>query len=111
MRGAIVVALFSRSLTCQVYGVPRDVAFGQLAALGHLFNRMAVAITRGKIHLAVDPYRIPLQGLLNHAVRLDKLAPVHGRQKPETADAIADGDLVNGLLLGLGLHQLLDREP
>ena len=111
MRGAIVFALFSRLLTCKCMACRAMSPSDRSAALGHFFNRMAIAVTCGKIHLAVDTTGIPLQGLLNHAVRFNKLAPVHGRQEPETADAVADGDLVDGLLLGFRLNQLLDREP
>ena len=71
---------------------------------------MTVAVTGGKIHLAVDAAGILTQGLLDNAHRLDELAPVHRPQETEAADAVAHGDLIGGLLLVLRLHQLLDRQ-
>jgi hypothetical protein len=52
----------------------------------------------------------PRAGPLDDAHGLDKLAPVHRAEHPQAADAVADRDLIGGLLLVLGLHQVLDRQ-
>ena len=67
---------------------------------------MAVAVAGGKIHPAIDAFRIFPQGLLDDAQGLDDLGPVRRAQIPQAADAVADGDLNGGLLLVLRLHQL-----
>ena len=105
-----VASAFCRALLRQLDGLARDVAFRAPAALGHMLHRVAIAIAGGKIHRAVGCRRILAQGLFDHAHRLNKRAPVHSRQKSETADAVADGDLVDGLLLILRLHGLLNRQ-
>ena len=69
---------------------------------------MAIAITAGKIHLAIDTIGIRKQCLLDNAHRLDKPAPVHYAQKPETADTVANGDLIGSFLPVSRLHQLLN---
>ena len=71
---------------------------------------VAVAVARGEIHRARRRRRILAQRLLDDAHRLDELAPVHRAEEAQAADAVADRDLVGGLLLGLRLHQLLDRQ-
>ena len=107
---SIVAAFPGRALVRQLDRFARHLAFGQPAALRYLLHDVTVAVTGGKIHLAVDAAGILTQGLLDNAHRLDELAPVHRPQKAEAADAVADGDLVGGLLLVLRLHQLLDRQ-
>ncbi len=85
-------------------------ALRQAALLRYLFRCMAVAIAGGKIHPAIDAARIVEQRPLDDAHGLDELAPVDRAQNPKTADAVADGDLVGGLLLILRLHHALDRQ-
>ena len=85
-------------------------ALGQRAALGYVFHHVTVVVARDKIHFAVYAAGILAQRLFDHAHRLDELAPVHGSEKSETADSIADGNLVGGLLLVLRLHQLLNGQ-
>src|SRR4030042_7097881 len=87
----------------------RHLAFGEPAALRDLLHGVTVAITGGKIHLAVASARILTQHLLDNAHPLDELAPVHRSQKSEAADAVADGDLFGGLLLTLRPYQPLAR--
>ena len=96
---------------CQLDRGARHFAFREPAAPRHPLHNVTVVVTGGKIHLAVDFTGILTQCLLDHAHRLDELAPVHRAQKPKTADAVADGDLVDGLLLGFRLHQLFNRLP
>jgi hypothetical protein len=86
-------------------------AFGVAAALGNLLDDMAVAVTGGKIHFALDASRILTQDLLDHTQRLDENTPIHRPQGTEAADSVAHGDLIGGLLLVLRLYQLLARPP
>ena len=74
------------------------------------FDCMAVAVAGGKIHPAIDAFRIFPQSLLDNAQGLDKLAPIQRAKHPQAADAVADGDLNGGLLLVLRLHQLRDSQ-
>ncbi len=83
-------------------------ALGERAGLGYVFDHVTVAVACRKIHFAVYSAGIFAQRLLDHAHGLDELAPVHGTEKSEAADGIADRHLVGGLLLVLRLHQLLN---
>ncbi len=78
--------------------------------LGDRLDDVAVAVAGREVHPAVEPARILAQRLLDDAHRLDELAPVHRAQEAQAADAVADRDLVAGLLLVFRLDQLLDRE-
>src|SRR3972149_371397 len=49
-----VAALHGRALVRQLDRLERHFAFGEPAALGYLLHDVTVAITGGKIHLAVD---------------------------------------------------------
>ncbi len=107
---SIVAVILGCGLAGQLDRFAGHLAFGSPAALGDLLHYVTVAIPGGKIHLAVDSARILTQYLLDNAHRLDELAPVHRPQKSEAADAVADGNLIGGLLLVLRLHQLLNRQ-
>jgi hypothetical protein len=69
---------------------------------------MTVAIPGGEIHRGINVGRILAQGLLHNAHRLDELAPVHGGQEPQAADAVAHRHLVGRLLPVFRAHQLFD---
>ena len=86
----------------------RELGFGQRASLGHLLDRMAVAVASREVHSRVDIRRVFAQGLLDEAQGLDELAPVHRPEQAQAADAVADRDLRGGLVLRFGLHHLLD---
>ena len=73
---AIVAAFLGRALARKLDRFGRHLALGKQAALRYLFHYVTVAITGGKIHLAVNATRILTQGLLDNAHRLDELAPV-----------------------------------
>ena len=88
----------------------RHLVFRPVALLGYFLDGMAVLIAGGKIHRAIDVARVAAQGLLDHAHRLDKDAPVHGPEKPQTADGIAHGDPVRGLLVVLRPYQVFDGQ-
>ena len=109
MRRALAVVLH-RAFPGQVKRVARHLNFGKAAVFRDLLHHVPVAIPGGKIHPAVHPARIVAQGVLDPAHRFHELAPVHRPQEAETADAVADGHLVGGLLLVLRLNRLLDGQ-
>ena len=108
--GAVVRSLCSGPCLREQDRLASDVTFRQGATLCEFLHGMAIPVTSGKIHLPVHAGRIFMERLLHQALRFDKLAPVHRRQEPETADAVAHGDLIDRLLLRFRLHQLLNRE-
>ncbi len=85
--------------------------FTVAAVPGQAFEHMAVMVAGGEIHASVDPRGVLFQYLFDPAHQLDELAPVAGREQAQAGDAVADGDLVGGLLLGVELHQALDVQP
>ena len=62
----------------QLHRLARHVVFGELAAPGDPFDRMPVAVARGKIHLRIDARRIARQRLLDQALLADELPPIVG---------------------------------
>ena len=110
MREPIVAGGFGDALAREVDRPARHLAFGQMTALRKLLDRMAVAITGGKVHRSVDAARILTKDLFDGAHGLDELTPVGRPQESETADAVADGNLIGRLLLVARLHQMLDRQ-
>ncbi len=81
---------------------------GQPMVAGERFHHVAIAVTSGEIHCRIDAGGVLSQQLLHHAAMLDEFAPIDRRQRAQAADAVADRDLVGGLLLRLQLHQMLD---
>jgi hypothetical protein len=114
VRGAIVVAAATRGtggpFARELDRPARHLAFGELARLRDPLHDVPVLVAGGEVHPAVEAARILAQLLLHDAHRLDEVAPVHGAQESQAADGVADGDLRARLLLGVGLHQVLDRE-
>ncbi len=90
-------------------GLARHVELRRGAALRDLLDRVPVAVAAGEVHRGI--HGILAQRTLDHAHGLDELAPVGRPQQAQAADAVAHRHLVGGLLLGLGLHQLLDGRP
>ncbi len=82
----------------QLDGMARHGLLGHPAGLRDLLDHVAVAVTTGKIHSGVGLTRIRAQGRFDQAHALDELAPVHGAEQAQTADAITDGDLIGSLL-------------
>ena len=70
---------------------------------------MSVAVARGKIHRGVGAVGVLRQSLLDSALHLHKTTPIHGGQKSQATNGVANGYLIGGLLLVTRLHQLLDR--
>ena len=110
VRRAVTRPAPGRALAGQQDRLARHDDFVQPASLRDLLDTVAVAVAGGEIHPAVRSPRVLAQNLVDGAHRLDEGAPVHRSQEPEAADAVADGNLVGGLLLVLRPHQLLDRQ-
>ena len=70
----------------------------------HGFNAVAITVARDEIHPGIHACGIGTQRPLDDAHRLDELPPVHHAQEAQTADAIADGNLIDRL--GLVVHPL-----
>ena len=75
---------------------------------GYLLDHLPIAIAALLIQRRVSLCRILLQRVLDRTERLDELVPVQGAQQTQCTDAVADRDLIGGLLLITRLHQLLD---
>ena len=86
----------------------RDARLGNFAALGKPVNYMTVFIARRKIHAAIHIAPILQQNLFDDTHRLHKHAPIVSAQKTQTADTVANGNLINRLLLIFRLHHLLN---
>jgi hypothetical protein len=107
---SIVRSVPGRDLPGQQVRLARHIDFVPTAPLRDLLDNVAVAVAGGEIHTAVGSRRVLAQYLVDGAHHLDERAPVHRCQEPKAADAVADGNLVGGLLLVLRPHQLLDRQ-
>ena len=108
MRAAVIATARLGCLIGKCDGLAGDFGFGQRRTFADLFDHVAVMVTRRKIHGRVDTAGIGAQDRLDHAHLLDELAPLHGPQKTQAADAVGDRYLVGCLLLALLLHHLLD---
>src|SRR3546814_6560039 len=98
----------SPDLARKPHRAPCNVALVQLAAAREALDQVPVAVAGGEVHPPVGGGRIVAQRLVDHAHGLDELAPVGHRQQAQAADAVADRDLVGGLLPVLELHHLRD---
>ncbi|KFB67215.1 MAG: hypothetical protein CAPSK01_003332 [Candidatus Accumulibacter vicinus] len=99
-----------RRRTRQLDRLAGHFALRQGALPGNLLGGVAVAIAGGKIHPAINARRIFPQSTLDDTGGLDELAPVDRPKHPQAADAVADRNLIGGLALIFGLHQLFDRQ-
>jgi hypothetical protein len=88
-----------------------NLEFTEMTALGDGFNGVAIAIAGGEIHRRINSRRLSAEDLLDNAHLLHELAPVHRAEKPQAGDAVADRNLVGGLVLVLRLNELLDGQP
>ena len=108
---SVVGAIFIGSaLVRESYRFGGNLDFGQLAALRYLLNYVTVTVTCREVHFAVHTSGVFTQGLFDYAHRLDELPPVYRAEETEAADAVAHRDLISRLLLGLRLHQIVDRQ-
>jgi len=105
------IRLFPVACFREMNRLASHVILGQTAAPRDLLHRVAVAVARAKIHPGINLCRIAAQGLFDNAVPLDEFAPIRRREESQSADAVADRDLIRRLRLPLGLHKLLDRYP
>ncbi len=106
---AIVAAEVRDAVAGELDGPGGNLVFQQRAAPGDFFHRMAVAVAGGKVHATVHVRRITAKGVLDPAHAFNELGPVGRREQPEAPNAVADRDLVSGLVLVLQLNELLDR--
>jgi hypothetical protein len=102
------LGLFAQRRARQLDGGARHFRFAALAAPRQRLDRVAIAVAAAEVHAWINSRRIRAQRLLDQAHVLDELAPVDRRKHAQAADAVADRDLVGGLLLRLLLHQVLD---
>ena len=110
MRRPRIVTGGSDRLAGEVDREPGHLRFRPAASPGNRFHDVAVLVSRGEVHQGVGAGRVLPQRPLHAALRLDEVAPVGGPEVPQAADAVADRDLVGGLMLVLRLHQVLDRQ-
>ena len=110
MRGSVVAAVPCRTGACKLDGAPGDRLLRTSAGLRDFFDAMAVTVTAGEIHAGIGLARVGTQGLFDQAHGLNELAPVHGAEESQAADAVADRHLIGRLLLIAGVHHLLDVE-
>ncbi len=85
-----------------------DFGLRERAALGDLFDGVAIQVARGEIHGREDARWILSERLIDNTHRLDEVAPVGRSQEAETPDAVPYRDLVGGLSLALRLHEAFD---
>ncbi len=110
VRRPVVVPLPGRARPRKLDGAAGHRVLGEPTGLRDLLDDVAIAVAAGEIHRGVGRARVRAQGLFDHAHGLDEIAPVHRPEKAQTADAVADRDLVGRLLLVAGAHQLLDAQ-
>ena len=87
-------------------GFPCHREFAALAAARDILDDVPVTVTGGEILARVHACRVFAQGLLDDTERLDVIAPVHGADEAQAADAVGDGDLVGRGRPAGGLRQL-----
>src|SRR5690554_4047112 len=78
MRLTIVAAASSGAGLCQFEGLVGDLPLAESADSRQFLDHVAIAIARREIHTAVDIGRVLAQRMLDHAHRLDELAPIRG---------------------------------
>ena len=110
MGGAIAAPFLLRANLGQLDGAERHVRFGPPAMPGDGLDRMAIAITCGKVHGAVNPRRVGAQGLFDHAQLFDKLPPVRGAEEAKAGNGMTHGHLVGRLVLAFQMHELLNGQ-
>src|SRR5437660_238130 len=69
-----------------------------------------IASSSQEIHPLVNAGRVRTQSLIDQADGFDELAPVHGAQEAQAGNAMADGNLIGGLVLALEVNQRLDGQ-
>src|SRR5260221_14221871 len=111
MRAPVLNAFGSRAAVGQVYRFLGHFRFWNLAIPGSCLDRMAIAITCGKIHFRVNPRWVETQGLVDVANRFDELTPVQSTKETQTIDGVTNRYLVGGLVLAFQVHQLIDQQP
>src|SRR5579863_7003173 len=86
--GAGVDPAFARALSGQLDGQTRYIILGEKTCFGDSLRHVAVAVSRGEIHLAVYAANFRPEDLLHDAEFLDKITPVHRTQQSKAYDAV-----------------------
>ena len=89
----------------------RHVLFGQGVFSGQPFHHMAVVIAGVEIGTGIDARGIAAQDMLDHANFFHEVPPVLRPEQAQAGHAVADGDLIRGLLLRVELDELIDAQP
>ncbi|MND54153.1 hypothetical protein D3C80_452080 [compost metagenome] len=108
---AHVPSRFTRRGACCLGQLDRRARHGGLAEFTvacKALDAVPVVVTAGEVHGGVNGRRVAVQRLFDMAQVFDEQLPVDGRQQAQAANAVADGHLVNGLLLGIELDMALD---
>src|SRR5687768_13776272 len=88
---------------CGAVGEAGDLEFRQLAAAGEPLESLSAAVPGLEVLPRVDAARVVAQLFFDHADRFEEIGPVEHIEQAKTGDAVADGDLVGGLLMVLAL--------
>ena len=106
-----MLSRFARRGACclgQFDGRARHRDLAECAMARQALDAVPVVVTAGEVHGGVNARRVAVQRLFDMAQLLDEQLPIDGRQQAQAADAVADGHLVDGLLLGIELHMAFD---
>jgi len=98
VRGSICVPIAGCVCPRQFDRLAGHIRFRQATLPGDALDGVAIAVPGRKIHESISVLRVRAQNAFDHAIGLDELAPIDGAQAAEAADAVADRDLVGGLL-------------
>jgi len=91
----------------QSYGAFGDLLLGFSARNGQIFYRPPAPVTGCKIHIGVDPGRVPAQDLLHPTELLENLPPVQQGQLAQAGEGIAAGELLPGLSIQFTLIEFV----
>ncbi|WP_258401279.1 hypothetical protein [Burkholderia multivorans] len=106
------IRLGGRPAACTLRRRIGDDAAGNLeladgCAAGQRFNRVAIQVARGEIHLREA--RVAAQYLIDQADALEQIGPVHLRNQPHAGDHVAHGQAGGALLMVDGRDNLVRR--
>ena len=82
------------TIACELDCLRSHFGLRQRAASCRLLGRVAVAVARCEFHRRVNARRVLAQYRFDRTQLFNELAPVDCAQHPQTADAVADRNLV-----------------